>query len=75
MRNAPDITNVVDACNLEGRQERLEGMLSQLEICEKALQVISHTRGGLLRDTSLLILPRGGYLSINTSHYPSLPIR
>ena len=43
MRNAPDITNVVDACNLEGRQERLEGMLSQLEICEKALQVICHS--------------------------------
>ena len=39
MRGAPDITNVVEACNLEGRQERLENMLSQLEMCEKALQV------------------------------------
>lgn len=39
MRNAPDITNVVEACNLDGRQERLENMLSQLELCEKALQV------------------------------------
>jgi dynein heavy chain, axonemal len=38
MRGAPDITNVVEACNLEGRQERLENMLSQLEMCEKALQ-------------------------------------
>jgi len=39
MRSAPDITNVVEACNLDGRQERLENMLSQLELCEKALQV------------------------------------
>ena len=39
MRNAPDITNVVEACNLDGRQERLENMLTQLEMCEKALQV------------------------------------
>lgn len=39
MRGAPDITNVVEACNLDGRQERLENMLSQLEMCEKALQV------------------------------------
>lgn len=39
MRSAPDITNVVEAANLDGRQERLEGMLAQLESCEKALQV------------------------------------
>lgn len=39
MRAAPDITNVVEACNLDGRQERLENNLSQLEMCEKALQV------------------------------------
>ena len=39
MRSAADVTNVVEACNMEGRQERLEGMLSQLEMCEKALQV------------------------------------
>jgi dynein heavy chain len=48
MRNAPDITNVVDACNLEGRQERLENMLSQLEICEKALQVRAWRRWSLV---------------------------
>lgn len=32
MRGAPDITNVVEACNLDGRQERLENMLTQLEM-------------------------------------------
>lgn len=30
---------MVEACNLDGRQERLENMLAQLEMCEKALQV------------------------------------
>jgi dynein heavy chain len=39
MRNACDVTNVVEACNMDGRQERLENMLAQLEQCEKALQV------------------------------------
>ena len=40
MKSAPDTPNVVEACNLEGRQERLDGLLSQLEMCEKALQVL-----------------------------------
>merc|ERR1712162_85509 len=31
MRNAPDTTNVVEACNLEERQERLDKMLEELE--------------------------------------------
>ncbi len=44
MRGAADVTNVVDACNLEGRQERLEGMLGQLEACEKALQDYLETK-------------------------------
>lgn len=39
MKAAPEITNVVAACNTEGRQERLDAMLQQLELCEKALQV------------------------------------
>lgn len=39
MRSAPDVTGVVEACNLEGRDERLNNLLSQLEMCEKALQV------------------------------------
>lgn len=39
MRSAPDVTGVVAACNLEGRDERLNNLLSQLEMCEKALQV------------------------------------
>ena len=39
MKGASDVTNVVAACTVEGRQERLEAMLQQLELCEKALQV------------------------------------
>lgn len=39
MKGAADVTNVVTACTVEGRQERLEAMLQQLELCEKALQV------------------------------------
>ena len=44
MRSAPDITNVVEACNLEGRQERLENMHKELETCEKALQDYLETK-------------------------------
>jgi hypothetical protein len=40
MRNACDVTNVVEAANTDGRQERLENMLVQLEQCQKALQVV-----------------------------------
>ena len=39
MRGAPDVTNAVEAAGVEGRAERLEAMLAQLEACEKALQV------------------------------------
>lgn len=39
MRNACDVTNVVEAANTDGRQDRLENMLLQLEQCQKALQV------------------------------------
>jgi dynein heavy chain len=38
------ITNVVEACNLDGRLERLENLLSQLEMCEKALQDYLETK-------------------------------
>ncbi|KAK9866454.1 hypothetical protein WJX84_011662 [Apatococcus fuscideae] len=44
MRGAPDMTNVVEACNLEGRQERLDELLAQLEMCEKALQDYLETK-------------------------------
>ncbi len=37
-RSAPDTVNVVEACNMEGRQESLDKMLEELELCEKALQ-------------------------------------
>eukprot|EP00891_Asterochloris_glomerata_P002883 jgi/Astpho2/2883/Aster-01037 len=44
MKGAPDTPNVVEACNMEGRQERLDGLLSQLEMCEKALQDYLETK-------------------------------
>ncbi|KAK9808985.1 hypothetical protein WJX72_007373 [[Myrmecia] bisecta] len=44
MRSAPEVTNVVEACNLEGRQERLDALLGQLEMCEKALQDYLETK-------------------------------
>jgi dynein heavy chain len=37
MKNAPDIPNAVEACNLDGRLESIENMLQALEKCEKAL--------------------------------------
>jgi dynein heavy chain len=37
MKEASNITNAIEACNLEGRIERLEGMMEGLEVCEKAL--------------------------------------
>ena len=43
MKGAPELSNVVEACNLEGRQERLDALLTQLELCEKALQACTHT--------------------------------
>ncbi|KAL4450636.1 hypothetical protein ABPG77_000992 [Micractinium sp. CCAP 211/92] len=43
MKTAPYITNVVEAC-AEGRQERLDGMQQQLELCEKALQDYLETK-------------------------------
>lgn len=39
MKDAPDTKNVVDACMLPRRAERLEALLEQLEQCQKALQV------------------------------------
>ena len=44
MRSAPDIVNAVEACNLEGRQERLDNMERELETCEKALQDYLETK-------------------------------
>ena len=37
MKEASGLTNAVEACNLEGRIERLENMMEGLEKCEKAL--------------------------------------
>ena len=44
MRDAPDITNVVEACNVDDRLENLERMLGLLEMCEKALQDYLETK-------------------------------
>lgn len=65
MKAAPDQTNVVDACNLEGRQERLEAMLQQLEMCEKALQVRGRAGARVGR--------AGASAFRQASHYLSLP--
>ena len=37
MKDAPNVPNAIDACNLDGRLERIEAMLNNLEACEKAL--------------------------------------
>ena len=39
MEHASEVANVVEACSVEGRQERLDSLLAGLELCEKALQV------------------------------------
>ena len=44
MKDAPDVLNCVEACNMEGRLERLETMLGLLEQCEKALQDYLETK-------------------------------
>ena len=44
MSNAPNTTNVVEACNQEGFQERLDNMLVELELCEKALNEYLETK-------------------------------
>jgi dynein heavy chain len=77
MRTACDITNVVEACNLEGRQERLENMLTQLEQCEKALQDyletkrIAFPRFYFVAPADLLdILSKGGNPQLILRHLP-----
>ena len=44
MKDAPDVLNCVEACNMDGRLERLETMLGLLEQCEKALQDYLETK-------------------------------
>ncbi len=39
MKEALDVPNVVEACSMESRQYKLDTLLEQLEMCEKALQV------------------------------------
>lgn len=39
MKDAPETKNLVDACMMPRRAERLEALLEQLEQCQKALQV------------------------------------
>lgn len=70
MKGAPDTPNVVEACNLEGRQERLDGLLSQLEMCEKALQVslICPVQAHLVLLLSKLIRSATSLLSHTQAH-------
>lgn len=44
MKEAPAVTNVVEACGKENRQLRLDALLEQLEMCEKALQDYLETK-------------------------------
>jgi len=44
MREAPRIKNVVDACMVPRRAERLDALLEQLEQCQKALQDYLETK-------------------------------
>ena len=44
MKTAPEQLNCVEACNMEGRLDRLENMLGLLEQCEKALQDYLETK-------------------------------
>lgn len=39
MATAPDVSLVVDACHLDSRHEKLDALVTELELCEKALQV------------------------------------
>ena len=43
MREAPAVKNVVDACMVARRADRLDSLLEQLEQCQKALQVCAVT--------------------------------
>jgi len=43
-KSAVDVTNVVEACNYENRLEMLEKLLTELEVCEKALQDYLETK-------------------------------
>ena len=65
MKSAPDTPNVVEACNLEGRQERLDGLLGQLEICEKALQVKHNLKFHVCQSTCAVV--RGVGRTVHTS--------
>ena len=44
MGSAPSTPNVVENCNQEGLQERLDNMLMELETCEKALNEYLETK-------------------------------
>ena len=77
MKGAPELSNVVEACNLEGRQERLDALLTQLELCEKALQArtpclhaVSVPHAGPALQHGDLPLPRQDYLETKRVAFP-----
>ena len=55
MTTAPEVSLVVDACHLEGRHERLDALVAQLEMCEKALQVNETLLPSFLADVPISI--------------------
>ena len=44
MEKAPEVINVVKACTFEGREDKLNSLLEQLEQCEKSLQGYLETK-------------------------------
>ena len=67
----------MEACNLEGRQERMDALLTQLELCEKALQACSsHLHAGNLplcwpcEAARTALLPRQDYLETKRVAFP-----
>ncbi len=77
MKEAVNVTNAVDACNIEGRLDKIEGMLAGLEKCEKALaeyldtKRVAYPRFYFVAPADLLdILSKGSNPQLVLKHLP-----
>ena len=77
MKEATNVTNAVDACNIEGRLDKIEGMLAGLEKCEKALadyldtKRVAYPRFYFVAGADLLdILSKGSNPQLILKHLP-----
>ena len=77
MKEAVNVTNAVDACNIEGRLDKIEGMLAGLEKCEKALaeyletKRVAYPRFYFVAGADLLdILSKGSNPQLILKHLP-----